>query len=513
MRTVLIGSDLMYNNVGNLVPIEINTNLGWIYVTLEGNENSLDLTELSNFISNNAFTKVVYIGNLQPLSNKLTTLSTVLGFEFQNMVSSPGSITVPYVEDNATTLIIRSAFDTTALVDDTYCANKVNFLNLIKNSTFGSQFAYLNEANELVNNITTIPNNGVHPNFILKAVGPEYDTVIYPKLFKVSTNEELTIVLQNVNSQYFLMEYHLDLNNLYENQIQIFRGLNLLFPPNLESISLGGYTSLTGAKLEADVEYNTETFEMVSKYKNRYFNNEYNFAAPKLLDTDTVEMADGSFKTALDLQVGDLLKTIDIPNPNNIDLTLDIADFGITYEDFINNTVYSTNAVTAKERVSAIVDYVKLEFTDTTFWEDTITSNYLIIRNNNVKFVSLGNNAPDESVQIGDSVILINTENETLTTVLKEVSAIVRTTTIFSGWVISVERQHLFLTQTTSNTSIVAIEHNIGASCTTIGPSCPQGTCAKNEACTRFTPSTSPCTSTPCKCVGAGNCVPIPIAD
>jgi hypothetical protein len=513
MRTVLIGSDLMYNNVGNLVPIEINTNLGWIYVTLEGNENSLDLTELSNFISNNTFTKVVYIGNLQPLSNKLTTLSTVLGFEFQNMVSSPNSITVPYVEDNDTTLIIRSAYDTTALVDDTYCANKVNFLNLIKNSTFGSQFAYLNEANELVNNITTIPNNGVHPNFILKAVGPEYDTDIYPKLFRVTTTEELNIVLQNVNSQYFLMEYHLDLNNLYENQIQIFRGLNLLFPPNLESISLGGYTSLTGAKLEADVEYNTETFEMVSKYKNRYFNNEYNFTAPKLLDTDTVEMADGSFKTALDLQVGDLLKTIDIPNPNNIDLTLDIADFGITYEDFINNTVYSTNAVTAKERVSAIVDYVKLEFTDTTFWEDTITSNYLIIRNNNVKFVSLGNNGPDESVQIGDSVILINTENETLTTVLKEVSAIVRTTTIFSGWVISVERQHLFLTQTTSNTSFVAIEHNIGAACTAIGPSCPQGVCAKTEACTRFSPSTMPCTQLPCKCVGNTNCVPIPLAD
>jgi hypothetical protein len=309
------------------------------------------------------------------------------------------------------------------------------------------------------------------------------------------------------------MEYHLDLNNLYENQIQIFRGLNLLFPPNLESISLGGYTSLTGAKLEADVEYNTETFEMVSKYKNRYFNNEYNFTAPKLLDTDTVEMADGSFKTALDLQVGDLLKTIDIPNPNNIDLTLDIADFGITYEDFINNTVYSTNAVTAKERVSAIVDYVKLEFTDTTFWEDTITSNYLIIRNNNVKFVSLGNNGPDESVQIGDSVILINTENETLTTVLKEVSAIVRTTTIFSGWVISVERQHLFLTQTTSNTSFVAIEHNIGAACTAIGPSCPQGVCAKTEACTRFSPSTMPCTQLPCKCVGNTNCVPIPLAD
>lgn len=510
MRTVLIGSDLMYNNVGNLVPIEINTNLGWIYVTLEGTENSLDLTELSNFISNNTFTKVVYIGNLEPLSNKLTELSTVLGFEFKNMNSSPNSITVPYVEDNDTTLIIRSAYDTTALVDDTYCANKINFLNLIKNSTFGSQFAYRNEANEIVNNITTIPNNGVHPNFILKAVAPTYDKNIYPKLFKVSTNQELNIVLQNVNSEYFLMEYHLDLNNLYENQIQTFRGLNLLFPPNLESISLGGYTSLTGAVLDTDVEYNAETFEIVNTYKNRYLTNEYIFTAPKLLDTDTVEMADGSFKTALDLQVGDLLKTIDIPNPNNIDLTLETADFGITYEDFINNTVYSTNAVTAKEKVSAIVAYVKLEFTDTTYWEDTISSNYLIVRNNNVKFVSLGSLGADESIQIGDSVILINTENETLTTVLKEVSAIVRTNTIFSGWAISVERKHLFLTQTMDNTSFVAIEHNIGASCAARKADCSALGCNKGEACTRQLYSTQPCYSgmEPCKCVNFSNCVP-----
>ena len=29
MRTVLIGSDFVYNKDGNLVPVEINTSIGW----------------------------------------------------------------------------------------------------------------------------------------------------------------------------------------------------------------------------------------------------------------------------------------------------------------------------------------------------------------------------------------------------------------------------------------------------------------------------------------------------
>ena len=43
---------------------------------------------------------------------------------------------------------------------------------------------------------------------------------------------------------------------------------------------------------------------------------------------------------------------------------------------------------------------------------------------------------------------------------------------VFSGWFISVERAHLFLTKTTStnNESFVSIEHN--------GPACPVGCCS-----------------------------------
>jgi hypothetical protein len=49
MRTVLIGTDFMYDNDGNLKPIEINTNTGWDYISkVEDNNDSLDLTNFPN---------------------------------------------------------------------------------------------------------------------------------------------------------------------------------------------------------------------------------------------------------------------------------------------------------------------------------------------------------------------------------------------------------------------------------------------------------------------------------
>lgn len=483
MRTVLIGSDFVYNKDGNLVPIEINTNVGWVSLSVEDNDTALDFTALSNFITEKEFTKVVYIGSIPKFNKKLKTLTDTLGISFEYHETGASSITIPYVEDNDETLIIRSAYDTTALVDDTYCKDKINFLNLIKNSEFGSQFAYKDSNGNLVNHITSINNNGVHPNFILKAVNPGYDKTNYPKFYKVSNESELATILSNIDEGHFMMEFHLNLDKLYEDHVQVFRGMNILFPPNLENISLGGYTYLPTGRLENDITYSTTTFELDNEYKYRYISNEYALTSPKLLDTDKVELSDGSFKTALELQVGDLLKTIDIPNPNEIDVALEVANYGITYDTFLTGTTYSTNAVTNKQKVSQIVNYVKINFTDDTYWEDTNSSNYLIVRNDNIRFVSLAHEiGNEETIQISDSVILVDTTNNNFTPIIKEVASLSVTKQIFDGWVISVERAHLFLTQTSNNTSFVSIEHNVG--CSYGGILCQSSGCPKGTYCT-----------------------------
>jgi len=451
MRTVLIGSDFMYNGNGNLIPIEINTNTGWDNdnVRVEHSNDSFNLSPLLQFITDNGFTKIEYIGAIHQFYQRL---SRSVDIEC-NMNYVTETLTIPNVEDSETTLIIRSAYDTTAIVDDTYCANKVNFLNLIKDSTFGSEFAYKDTSNNLVNSITTILDNGIHPNFILKAIGPHYDKTMYPKLFKVSNQSELDTILQQVDSNYFLMPYYYNPNKLENNHIQVVRSLNLLFPPNLESIQIGQYHKICNEEIDSNASYDNETFEYIGN-RSRYLTTILSDWTPKLEDTDLVEMADGSFKTALDLQIGDDVKTIDIPNPFQVDNIDERANYRISYSDLVSGTTYSTNKVLNKIRINRKTYIVTITFQDGSNWNDVGNSNYLIERNGEVRFVNTF------ELVAGDFLLLIDSSNSQF--IKKEVSSTIKSSEYLNGWVLNVERTHLFLTKNSvdSTSSYVTIEHN-----------------------------------------------------
>jgi len=459
MKTVLIGSDFMYDKDGVLKPIEINTAVGFTQTHLENIDDIFDTSHLIEFVTQNGFTKIDYIGNAGGVNKILTTMSFDLGIEYENHTVAYNSITVPYIEDTETTLIIRSAYDTTALVDETYCRDKIGFLNLIQSESFGGQFAYLNEEGQLVNNITTIPDNGVHPNFILKARYPAYDKEVYPKLYKVTTQSELDVVLENVTDEYFIMEYYYNPLHNVNGKVTKKRSLNILYPPTLQSIPFGKYTDTTTQKLVETPEYNATTFELVSYLRNAYITSIGGvFDKPKLLDTDLVQMADGTFKTGLELQVGDIIRTIDIPNEENVDSVDSTVNYKIDLDTFISGSTYSTNMVTSKSRIDATTDIIEITFTDTSTWEDTQNSYYLVERENEVRFIKLND------LVSGDIIILIDTTDDTKVNV---VAKTVQSTKIikkeFSGWVITVERRHIFLTVTNSsesNLSFAAIEHN-----------------------------------------------------
>jgi hypothetical protein len=480
MKTVLIGSDFMYDKDGVLKPIEINTAVGFTKTYLEDFNDIFDTTHLKEFITQNGFTKIDYIGGgSSEITDILSNLSLDLGIEYEYHKVAANSLTVPYIEDTETNLIIRSAYDTTAVVDETYCRDKIGFLNLIKSETFGAQFAYLDEDGQLVSNITTIPDNGIHPNFILKARYPAYDKEVYPKLYKVTTQSELDIILQNVIDGYFIMEYYY--NPLYNvnGKVTKKRSLNILYPPTLESIPLGKYTDTTKQKLVDNPLFDETTFELVSYLRDGYITTDSNFITkPKLLDTDLVQMGDDTFKTALELQVGDVIKTIDIPNATNVDSLNETVNYKIDLDTFISDSTYSTNMVTNKSRVDVTTNIVEIVFTDESTWEDTEYSHYLVERDNEVRFIKL------VDLIAGDIVILIDTTNpNTVSIQSKTVQSTSNVTKAFSGWIITVERRHLFLTVTNSSTqnlSFAAIEHNARAcffqtSCGQNQPTCPKG--------------------------------------
>jgi len=478
MRTVLIGSDFMYDKDGNLKPIEINTAVGWDGPQkVEDDIDCLDLTSLYQFVETKGFTSIHYVGEIAYFHKTLEAHYSGSSFTYEFHAVGGFAITIPFIEDNDETLIIRSAYDTTALVDDTYCRDKVEFMKLIESQSFGSQFAYKNESNQLVSNITTIPDNGVHPNFILKSRYPGYDKEVYPKFFKVSTQEELNVILENVTSDYLLMENYCNTTNNFEGHVKVIRSLNMLYPTTLESIQIGQYTKFNENITFSDVEYDSVTYMLNSEYRDSYLTATRTKGLPKLLDTDMVEMADGTFKTTLELNVGDLIKTIDIPNPNGVDNTSYLTNFEITYETLVSGTTYSTNRITNKKRVNILTYINKLTFDDNSTWEDTGGSSYLIERDNVIQFEQLFN------IRMGDVVLLLDTTESLVDFIRKNVVENIETKKIFSGWFISVENAHLFLTKTTStnNESFVSIEHNYHNFCPSCSGYSPSGYCPKSE--------------------------------
>jgi hypothetical protein len=487
MRAVIVGLDFVYDSIGNLRPIEMNTNIGYSTQKVENDNEVFDMTDFQNFLTSNMFTKITYIGANVKIKEQIQNVATNLSLEFETIVTTPNSITVPYIEDSATHLIVRTAFDTTAILDSSYCKNKIAYLNLIKDSEFGSEFAYLNEENVLINNITNIQDNGIHPNFILKAVAPNYDKEVYPKFYKVTNQTELDIVLQNVTKDYFLMPYYFNESKSYSDKVTKIRKISMLFPPNLESIHIGAYTDISIQKLQNTVNYSEETFEIDDIYRKIYYTSDFKINLPKLLDDDYVIMADGTTKSGLDLQVGDLLRTIDIPNADNIDAVNVLANYQIDMQTFLDGVVYSTNRVTSKNRIDITVEIAEITFTDGTKWFDTINSSYLIYENNEIKFVKI------MDFVSGNVVLLIDTsEYENVQIVEKIVQSINIIDEEFSGWTIGVERAHLFLTSTGNPTNptvsyvsyFAAVEHN-NASCFGT-PYYGQGSCPKGFCCGPF---------------------------
>ena len=164
-----------------------------------------------------------------------------------------------------------------------------------------------------------------------------------------------------------------------------------------------------------------------------------------------------------------------------------IANYRISQSELESGTTYSTNAITNIRRVNTYSTIIKITFTDGSDWFDNRHSNYLSIRNNEVRFLKLNGGDNDDSMVIGDNILLLDTLNfETPLFIIKEVSNIQMVSEFFGGYEITVENAHIFLTKSDvdSDKSYVSIEHN-GVDCTYEGLNdCGYGgICGKNQLC------------------------------
>jgi hypothetical protein len=426
MKGVIIGSDLLEHN-GDVKFLEINTNTT-IY---NQGADLLDYDSLFGVLTANGITEFHYIWTetdaFTPLYESykfkeiLEEKCSENGISFTEYVVPLGSITVPYIEDSSAKFILRQAYDTTALVDETYCADKFEFFNLMSGSNY-IPMTYQSGSSLNIDTLTDFDNYGSsHPNVLVKARYPEYDKVLYPELHLLNTQEEFSNIKENLPNNYLLQEFIYSDDNLVEDRYSIIRSIDILYGPNLDVVNMGGYrqsTIIPISKFQNEFISGSTKLDQKSRYK--YITKRLDDVKHEYHTDEDSMIIDytGSLQRADMIQLGDYIRSIDFVDFNGNQAAnfeegkLDVLGWESNLQQSnqtLTQTSSSLNFVT-----SASVDtmFIRVTLTDGRSWVDSPACTYYIEESGSLstRFEILN------KMYVGDKIVITNEETSELTT-------------------------------------------------------------------------------------------------
>lgn len=427
MKGTIIGTDLLQK--GNDVQvIEINTNT----TIFNAGADLLDYDALFAVLTSNNIEELHFIYTAG--SSFLPTNASSFVFEdrlkekclennitYHNYVVPENSVTVPYIEDAPNKFILRQAFDTTALVDDTYCANKYEFINLMSGSGIVPK-TFFNDAQLAVDEIADINlDNPNQPNYVIKAKSPSYDVNSYPELYELTTQEELDTLKQSLPADYLLQEFIYDSNNLVDGRWAVIRSIDIIYGGELDVINMGGYTQTTIIPLTFS---NNEFVEGTKKYNQK---TRYKYINKQLVNTSKIDYHVDSETMILDytgslvdvdtIELGSYIKSLEFTDlegrsPNDAE---DITAFG--WDGTLAKTIETLTEVSSSLNgiMSASVDtiFIKITLENGLTWDDAPSATYYIEESGSVstRWDRVNN------FYIGDKLVVRNNSTNELETI------------------------------------------------------------------------------------------------
>jgi len=427
MKATIIGSDLLEKN-GSVKFLEINTNTT-IY---NRGADLLDYTALFNVLTSNNITEFHFIwtevDSYTPLEEPfrfkeiLEEKCAENNITFTEYVVPINSVTVPYIEDAPNKFILRQSYDTTALVDETYCANKFEFFNLMSGSEYIPATYFSGSALQM-DEFTTLDTSLNAPNVLVKANAPLYDLNLYPALYKLDDISELDDLKTELGSDYLIQEFVYSDDNIVDGRYSIIRSIDIIYGSNLDVINLGGYKQSTIIPMNFVVdEFVSDTKRLNQKSRIKYISKPITRQSVDEYHTDDDSLIldyTGSLLDVDNLKLGDYIKSInfqDIHGNNAAALdqtlletygwetTLPQANETLTAESSSLSNVYSSSIDTI---------YVRITLEDGRTWVDAPSCTYFIEETNSDKtrFEKVN------SLVVGDKLVVTDSTTSQLSTI------------------------------------------------------------------------------------------------
>jgi len=486
MKAVIVATDLLKDTDGSFKILELNTNVGSVIGDIN---NYFDIEVFNQFVVSNGIEVIEFINQSMGLNDTVIDVemvessvpkafnmllseyysgSSTVSFTIHNVEAT--ATTIPFIEDASNKLILRNAYDSTALIDDTYAKDNFEFLKLMYDADVNSipKTYFVNDTLGIDSIGEVIRDNGEYPNFIVKERYPTTNYEQYPKIYKINTAEELSNLKSSLPFNTLLQEYIINENDLYNNKLQTYRSVDMIYGSNLEVMNLFSpyvHTNSTILSAAADFDSNNELQywerpiylqKVVDRLNTNKFKNYKVDADSKILD------GDGFLKNINDIVLGDTLKSVQLNNLGWSDNEMPL--YSASVDDVtIGSSIINTN-VTNIESFEGVTFWLKeITLNDGTIFSDVDSSTVIAKVSTDpselfrfINFRGLG---------VNDNIIVVNTTTNELE--IKTISSIQYSYNKETIYKLDVEESDLYLTMEEQSISPIyaLIQHNPAQQC------------------------------------------------
>lgn len=479
MKAVILGTDLLKDTDGNLRIVETNTNvdvhnkivpdLDWDsfkQLLIDNSINNLHLISTNgNIIVSEKDGR--FSTNLADVSikDKMEEIIAEISGSFTFHQLAQNSITVPFIEDNDNTLIIRTSYDTTAVVDEEYSKDKVNFERVIRDTTFSANVYY---SSSVDTNLNVDQLNSLHttlgstPNYIVKSRFPNSNILEYPKFYKIDSIENLELLKASLTENEYMQEFHTHSDNIVNNKMGVIRSLDILYGGTLDCLHLGSYIMTSQIDKDSwETEYDSNGL-MLQSSRVLWMSKIPNVLGDSYIFDDDTKILNGEGNLMLPNQLteNDTIKTILLPwVPVNDTLVDGVPNFQVgvnsgTLADDINT--FSTGSTVIQEIKGVQKDslMIKVTLENGLSYEDMPGSTMII-----EEFDTLNTTyALTNTFRINDSIVFYDYINNTLTkSKITNLEIVYVNRMIYD---INVEESDVFLPVLDETLGLAFIQHN-----------------------------------------------------
>jgi hypothetical protein len=373
MKGTLFSADFVKDINGNLRLLELNTDTSIIDEEIS----NIDWNSLVDVIEYNSISTVEVIykptfhqGIADSLSSSLQN-SSVTNFIYHD--EDVNTIYPTSVEDSTDKFILRIAYDESAIFDSTYCKNRFETFKLFTDSNSGSLISpfFYSSSTELINTLDYTLNVSNIPDLVIKDIDEKQNPLSFYKIgseIEGETEEDRwnQFLELNKSDDKLIEQYIYNPNEINDGKITSIRSFNVVYGNNLDVANIHSYKVSSIFSLPTDISSEINNSSYVNKLDiHHYYEYTTNFIksdSTGILSSQKILMDDDTYKSILDIEVGDYIKSYFISGSPQLETDLEVLNWSSEGKPLPTDSYITSSIVVFKNtdllKYGATIEYV-----------------------------------------------------------------------------------------------------------------------------------------------------------